>query len=30
VMVKKNATGAEWMPWHNEPMKDAQNCDKPG
>ena len=21
--------GARWMPWHQEPMKDAVICDKP-
>ena len=21
--------GARWMPWHQEPMKDVEACDKP-
>ena len=21
--------GARWMPWHREPMKDVDGCDKP-
>ena len=21
--------GTRWMPWHQEPMKDAEGCDKP-
>ncbi|MEA2203189.1 MAG: hypothetical protein QOI89_3979, partial [Solirubrobacteraceae bacterium] len=21
--------GTRWMPWHQEPMKDVDGCDKP-
>ena len=26
VQAKKSV---RWMPWHQEPMKDVTNCDKP-
>ena len=27
-MIKANK-GIWWMPWHQTPMKDVTNCDKP-
>ena len=30
IFVARQATkGTWWMPWHQEPMKDVEACDKP-
>jgi hypothetical protein len=26
---RQDAKGMRWMPWHQEPMKDVDGCDKP-
>ena len=26
---RQDAKGTRWMPWHQEPMKDVDGCDKP-
>ena len=27
--IRQDSTGTWWMPWHLEPMKDVNDCDKP-
>jgi len=29
-IMYKYINGTKWMPWLIHPMKDAQDCDKPG
>jgi hypothetical protein len=26
---RQDTKGMRWMPWHQEPMKDVDGCDKP-
>ena len=26
---RQDIKGTRWMPWHQEPMKDVDGCDKP-
>jgi hypothetical protein len=26
---RQDSKGTRWMPWHLEPMKDVDDCDKP-
>jgi len=26
---RQDSKGTRWMPWHQEPKKDVDGCDKP-
>jgi hypothetical protein len=29
VLTRQDVEGKRWMPWHQEPKKDVDGCDKP-